>query len=159
MSDYIQYVFNDCYGGFGLSELAIQELIKIKKDKFYIYELNRWDEDLVNIVKKLGKDVNDTYSNLNIHNIPRIYHDLNAVEITDNDGMERWTEVENIVTEFQKNAIKKIFDKMKELVDDNSKDITDKLNSFNDILTLLNEDSFSDNVKYLSMLKALSDNL
>ena len=158
MSDYIQYVFNDCYGGFGLSELAIHELIKIKKDKLNIYDLERWDEDLVNIVKKLGKDVNDTYSNLKIYDIPRIYHDLNAVEITDNDGMESWTENIFLVTEFQKNAVKNIFDKMKDLVGDNSKDITDKLNSFNKILNLLNEDSFSDNVKYLSMLKALGDN-
>jgi hypothetical protein len=66
-------VINDCYGGFGLSETAIQEYKKlagIVDLEFYDREIPRDDPYLVKIVKELGMTANGSCANLKIVEVP-----------------------------------------------------------------------------------------
>ena len=104
-------VYNDCYGGFALSDKAIYWLSeygsestkqfiikkrieaneKTKDDStkiFYVmdalrYFLKRHDPDLVAVVEALGKDVNGTFSRLAIEEI-----DGDMYNIEEYDGKE-----------------------------------------------------------------------
>ena len=65
-------VINDCYGGFGLSDAAVErykELTGVNDNLFY-YEIDRDDPYLVKVVKELGADANGACSNLKIVEIP-----------------------------------------------------------------------------------------
>jgi hypothetical protein len=70
----IRYVvINDCYGGFGLSDLAIVEYKKlsgITDPSFNDRDISRDDPYLVKIVKELGMAANGAHSNLKIVEIP-----------------------------------------------------------------------------------------
>ena len=86
-------VINDDFGGFGLSNQAIERLFELKNWKlikqdrdtgvtFYYkesidnynlfdeYALPRDDSDLVQVVKELGEKANNRFSSLKIVNIP-----------------------------------------------------------------------------------------
>jgi hypothetical protein len=66
-------VINDCYGGFGLSDVAVamyKEMTGITSEDFYDRNLERDDPYLVDIVKKLGSKANGSHSNLKIVEIP-----------------------------------------------------------------------------------------
>ena len=106
----MEVVINKSYGGFGLSNKAYEELIKLgwevttlNKDKKYVnpdafickgdkgyFFVNECDDnlrscpDLVKVVKKLGAKANGQYSDLGIVEIP----DGVEWEINDYDGME-----------------------------------------------------------------------
>jgi hypothetical protein len=93
----MKVVINSCFGGFGLSDAAFEELLNRKgvawekiKDKYDLdvyykaghvgdddYYLSyrqltvyRGDPDLVAIVEQFGKDVNTPYSSLKIVDVP-----------------------------------------------------------------------------------------
>ena len=104
-------VYNDCYGGYTLSDKAIEWLSEHGSDKtkrfiaqkrleanektkydsskiFYVmdalrYFLKRHDPDLVAVVEALGKEVNGTFSNLAIEEI-----DGDMYNIEEYDGKE-----------------------------------------------------------------------
>ena len=104
-------VYNDCYGGYTLSDKAIEWLSELGSDKtkrfiaqkrleanektkydsskiFYVmdalrYFLKRHDPDLVAVVEALGKEVNGTFSNLAIEEI-----DGDMYNIEEYDGKE-----------------------------------------------------------------------
>lgn len=66
-------VINACYGGFGLSDHAIQEYKKmagITDPDFYDRDIARDDPYLVKIIKELGIAANSRHSNLKIVEIP-----------------------------------------------------------------------------------------
>jgi hypothetical protein len=82
----MEVVYNTCFGGFGLSDKAI-ELYKRKSqnaDEPNIYI--RHDPLLIEVVKELGKDASDVYSDLQIETIPIEY--INCYTIVEYDGME-----------------------------------------------------------------------
>ena len=81
-----EVVYNACYGGFGMSDLAEEMLAKRKgKTSFEYTELGdilRHDEDLVWLVRELGEGVNDSCSNLRIAQVEGLYR------ISEYDGYE-----------------------------------------------------------------------
>ena len=84
----MEILLNDCYGGFGVSEKAL-ELYNERSgnDVTYIsgYEGNfRVDPILIDIVKELGDAANDEYSELRIDHVPDGY----GYKIEEYDGLE-----------------------------------------------------------------------
>ena len=82
----MKVVFNNCYGGFGLSNKALEMLSSIKgytvtNDDFDSAE-SRIDQDLVAVVETLGEEANTPYSNLQIKEIFEPYR------IEEYDGIE-----------------------------------------------------------------------
>jgi len=95
-------VINQCYGGFGLSDLAIEKYAELAgieleqhdeadtfslmfgKYKFSSSDLSRCDENLIKVVEELGEDVNSELADLTVVEIP------DDVEwgIYDYDGIE-----------------------------------------------------------------------
>jgi hypothetical protein len=66
-------VINDCYGGFGLSELARDEYKKlagITDPSWYDRDVARDDPYLVKIVKELGSSASGGHAKLKIVEIP-----------------------------------------------------------------------------------------
>lgn len=70
----VQYiVINDCYGGFGLSDRAMQEykrLAGISDASFCDRDIPRDDPYLVQLVRELGMAANGAHANLKIVEIP-----------------------------------------------------------------------------------------
>ena len=91
----MKIVINDCYGGFGLSNLAIEKYAKIKdidletrkakapffddqieyyhtgtENMFSYRDIERNDPVLVQVVEELGNNANDWGSELKVVNIP-----------------------------------------------------------------------------------------
>jgi hypothetical protein len=78
----MKVVINTCYGGFGLSEDAVNLYEKLGgaapisrteihgKTYFGYYEIQRNDPVLVQVVEKLGTKANDIYAELTIVEIP-----------------------------------------------------------------------------------------
>lgn len=91
-------VVNRCYGGFGLSELAVK-MLAIRKGENYEdndqaketleYFLPRDDADLVAVVEELGDRANGNYAELKVLSVP------DGVEwfVEEYDGMEHVAEV------------------------------------------------------------------
>ena len=66
-------VINTCYGGFGLSEQAITEYMKlsgITERDFHDRDIPRDDPYLIKIIKELGTAANGVHANLKIVEIP-----------------------------------------------------------------------------------------
>jgi len=68
-------VINNCYGGFGLSELAINRLKELgyptdEAGNINYYDIPRDDSLLVRVVEELGDLANDSYARLKIVEIP-----------------------------------------------------------------------------------------
>jgi len=81
----MKVVINKCYGGFGLSEKAIELYKKLSGEQnVYDFCIPRTDKHLIEVIEQLGKDANNEYSNLAIVEIP----DGIEYEIDDYDGME-----------------------------------------------------------------------
>lgn len=80
-------VINKCYGGFGLSELALVEYKRranVTDNYFYDYNIPRNDSHLVDIVNEWQQSASGSYSDLKIVEIP----DDVEWEIHDYDGIE-----------------------------------------------------------------------
>lgn len=77
-------VYNACYGGFGLSDLAIKAYEERTNTKIVSINLKRHDPILVEVVKELGIKADSAFSILKIAEIPE-----NAeYEIDEYDGFE-----------------------------------------------------------------------
>ena len=62
-------VFNECYGGFGLSEAAL-EMYKELGGTEEAWDIPRACPILVQVVETLGESVNTSYSSLKIAEVP-----------------------------------------------------------------------------------------
>ena len=98
----MKVAYNGCYGGFGLSELAMIELARLKGVDLtgmkYNYSLfankeytktfdcpnDRADKDLISVIESLGDKANGMCADLRIEEIP----DGASFEITEYDGNE-----------------------------------------------------------------------
>jgi len=68
-------VFNACYGGYGLSEAAIMRYAEIKGINiaiggFSVYDIDRTDTALVQVVEELDEAVNGDSAALRITELP-----------------------------------------------------------------------------------------
>ena len=68
-------VFNACYGGYGLSEAAIMRYAEIKGINiaiggFSVYDIDRTDTALVQVVEELDEAVNGDSAALRIAELP-----------------------------------------------------------------------------------------
>lgn len=89
---FMQYVvINECYGGFGLSQVAIDVMAKLdaKTQIKEWEELRRDDPSLVKVVRELGAKANGEYAALKIVEVP----DGVKWTVFDYDGMEHVAEV------------------------------------------------------------------
>jgi len=88
MAEYVEIVYNKCFGGFGFSSEALSEYHKRKTvdPLFDQYELERHDAVMVQIVKELGPKANGYCAKLGIQRIPA--HFARYYEIVEYDGSE-----------------------------------------------------------------------
>jgi hypothetical protein len=66
-------VINECYGGFGLSDLAEQrykQMVGIDDKDWSYYNIARDDPYLVKIVREMGTAANGPHANLKIVDVP-----------------------------------------------------------------------------------------
>ncbi len=85
-------VINSCYGGFGLSKLALEQyaqLTGIDPNTLHADDIPRDDEHLVAIVEKLDIKANGTYAKLKVVPIP----DNVQWQVEEYDGREWIAEV------------------------------------------------------------------
>lgn len=76
----MKIVVNKCYGGFGLSDWAMEQLgINV------YYDIDRTDSRLVELVENFPEKVDNFYSNLIVVSIPDTSTDW---EIDEYDGLE-----------------------------------------------------------------------
>tara|TARA_R110000772_G_scaffold31913_2_gene78485 strand:+ start:543 stop:866 length:324 start_codon:yes stop_codon:yes gene_type:complete len=98
----MKVAYNGCYGGFGLSEIAMIELARLKgvdltgmeykyssfanEDYTKTFDLpnDRSDKDLISVIELLGNKANGMCADLQIEEIP----DGASFEITEYDGFE-----------------------------------------------------------------------
>lgn len=100
----MKVVINKCYGGFGLSDKAIERYLDLKGLKYtkeldkysftnynveghedwYYREIDRGDPTLIQVVEEMGKDANGDYAKLSIVVVP----DGIEWQIEEYDGME-----------------------------------------------------------------------
>lgn len=80
-------VINNCYGGFGLSEVGeklYKERVGISDPEWWCNDISRDDPVLVQLVEELGQDIQSKYAKLKVVEIP----DDVQWEIAEYDGME-----------------------------------------------------------------------
>ena len=81
-------VYNACYGGFGLSEKAINRYWELKGEKgpeyWYTGDLDRTDPILVQVVEELGEEADTLFSDLRIEEL----EPGTRYRIDDYDGFE-----------------------------------------------------------------------
>ncbi len=90
----IKVVYNDCYGGFGVSEKAFQKLKDLGvdyKDSYSVWNIPRHDPRFVQVVEELGKEASSMYANLKVTTI-----EGNKYRIDEYDGMETVIEPDDI---------------------------------------------------------------
>ena len=69
----IKIVINNCYGGFGLSEAALDEYKSrkgITDENFWYYDIPRDCPVLVSMIEEQGTSINGPYAGLKIVEIP-----------------------------------------------------------------------------------------
>jgi hypothetical protein len=80
----MKIVINRCWGGFGLSDKAFKRYKELGGNSDYVFEIERNDPILVQVVEELGEQANDSLSELKIVEVP----DYISWYIHDYDGME-----------------------------------------------------------------------
>lgn len=86
----MKIVINRCFGGFSLSEKALEEY-KTRKgisEDIWSWGINRDDPDLINIVESMGAAANGGFAKLKIVEIP----DDVEWQIEEYDGLEHIAE-------------------------------------------------------------------
>jgi hypothetical protein len=63
-------VYNNCFGGFGLSEAAWKRYVELGGKARDYWDVSRADPILVQVVEELGEDANTRFSELAIADIP-----------------------------------------------------------------------------------------
>ena len=130
----IEVLYNICYGGWGISEKAV-ELYNLRNGNnnpittLDSGDLCRHDPILIQIYKELGVEFNDVYAKIQIKKIPKIYE--NYYYIREYDGAES---VNIDYTNY--NKLNAVCNKIKEILqssDDNAikiNEMTDFISSF-----------------------------
>ena len=91
-------VINKCYGGFGLSERALNALALMKGvdvDDIWEYDIPRHDADLIKVVEHLGAEASGKSADLEIVTIPGhrfLIRDHDGYEEVDTPETIRWDE-------------------------------------------------------------------
>ena len=122
----IEVLLNDCYGGWSISNKALQ-LYKLRKtNNSSNYVRRRSDPLLIQIYKELGNEFDgEKYSKTGIEKIPKKYE--NYYFISEYDGLET---VEIDYTKYEMDNLKK---NIKEILDNNSIDNDEKINQLKNI--------------------------
>lgn len=79
----MKIVINDDWGGFGLSDKAVERLYSLGMIVPVSQEVKRHDPRLVKVVEELGEEANGQFANLSIVEI-----DDDSYFIVDYDGLE-----------------------------------------------------------------------
>jgi hypothetical protein len=122
----IEVLFNDCYGGWQISNKAnkLYTLRKTEDSNYYIRR--RSDPILVQIYKELGDEFDGgKYSKTGIEKIPKKYE--NHYIISEYDGLE------SVEIDYTKYELDNLKQKIKEILENNSMDNDEKINQFNNI--------------------------
>jgi len=128
----IEVLYNRCYGGWGISEKAV-ELYNLRNENSNPLttldsdDLCRHDPILIQIYHELGKEFNDTYARIQIKKIPKIYE--NYYYIRDYDGLES---VNIDYTNY--NKLNAVCNKIKEILQ-STDDNTIKINEMTDFIS------------------------
>lgn len=77
-------VYNNYYGGFGLSDKAQKLLDELKDEEVDYYDLPRHDKDLVAVVEELGSEASGRFNSVVIAEI-----DSDRYRISEYDGWEK----------------------------------------------------------------------
>jgi hypothetical protein len=89
----MKVVINTCFGGFGLSLVALSRYNDLANTNVdYYYDIKRNDPCLVQVVEELGKQANGDYTDLKIVDIP----DGISWYIQEYDGLESIHETHRI---------------------------------------------------------------
>ena len=122
----IGVLYNACYGGFGISQLAVDEFNRRNKlqnpdaiDISQYYNVDNYRTNLlfIEIYQEFGKKFNEEYSKVQLEYIHSKY--ANFYEIGEYDGLERIVinydaytvnEIKNIIKNDEFNDIKKVFE-------------------------------------------------
>ena len=122
----IEVLYNDCYGGWRISNKAkeLYTLRKMKNSNNYLSR--RSDPILIKIYNELGNEFDGgKYSKTGIEKIPKKYE--NHYYISEYDGLEK---VEIDYTNYELDNLKK---NIKEILENNSIDNDEKINKFKKI--------------------------
>ena len=88
----MKIVINKCFGGFGLSDKAINLYLEKKGGEpspdFRVYHIDRTDTVLVDVVETLGVEADGNHASLTVVEIP----DGISYEIDEYDGVEHIAE-------------------------------------------------------------------
>jgi hypothetical protein len=114
MEETITILYNGHYGGFGVSDKALElynlRMKEINSDftpvKSYDLFFERHDPILVDIYNELGKDFGREYSKIKVENIPKKYEKFYVIE--EYDGLE------NVIIDENKYKLDKIKEILKE---------------------------------------------
>lgn len=81
-------MYNTCYGGFSLSQAAIDEYKRRCPDgkNPRMYQMDRDDQVMVQIIKEMGKMANGKFSDIRLQSIPVEYRE--HYKIDEYDGLE-----------------------------------------------------------------------
>ena len=127
----IEILLNICYGGWNISEKAI-ELYKLRNSNYNLsenefdYYFNRHDPILVQIYKELGHDFDCKYSKTKIKKILKKYE--NYYDIDEYDGKEY------VKINYTKYKLDNIYNKIKEILQNNNNDNT-KINEIEQFIS------------------------
>ena len=91
MTSHVEIMINARYGGFGISKEGMEEYHKRcpGTDEIDYYDIARHDPVMIQIIKEMGAQVNDTYSHIKLKKIPSQY--VRHYSIHEYDGMESVT--------------------------------------------------------------------
>jgi hypothetical protein len=111
-TEQIKVLYNDCYGGWSLSDKA-KELYKIRKlnidnSNKLPYLTRRSDPILIQIFDELGNEFDGKYSRTNVDKIDKKYEYYYDIE--EYDGKE------NVIIDYKKYELDKIKNKIKEIL-------------------------------------------
>jgi hypothetical protein len=123
----IEVLYNDKYGGWGMSTKArkLYNLRKTNNSNNYLSRRN--DPILIQIYKELGDEFDDgKYSKTSIEKISKKYE--NHYYISEYDGLEK---VEIDYTKYELDNLKK---NIKEILENNNIDNNEKINQFKNLL-------------------------